>query len=155
MIYDMKPFLQQCVQAYLTASKKESTSLKYAATPFIDEGRLTPDEEVPNGALQPIASSILMNILYAARMARFDLLKAVSALAKCVTKWSTNCDKRLHRLVCYIHSSLDLYLRGHIGDRRSDLKLSLYSDADFAGDKSDSTSTTGIFLALKIGRAHV
>ena len=55
---------------------------------------------------------------------------------------------RLHRLVCYINSSLDLHLKGHVGDSLDQLQLSLYSDADFAGDKSTSKSTTGIFLAL-------
>ena len=33
------------------------------------------------GRLQPIAASILMEILYAARMARFDLLRATCKLA--------------------------------------------------------------------------
>jgi hypothetical protein len=87
-------------------------------------------------------------VLYAARMARLDLLKAVSNLAKKITKWNSNCDKQLHRMMCYINSSLDLRLKGHIGDPSSELTLSLYSDADFAGDKESSKSTTGIFLAL-------
>eukprot|EP00972_Heterocapsa_arctica_P092703 13670892-Heterocapsa_arctica.AAC.1 len=47
---------------------------------------------VINGALQPIASSVLMKVLYAARLARFDLLKPVASLAKKVTKWDKGCD---------------------------------------------------------------
>eukprot|EP00972_Heterocapsa_arctica_P010325 1517193-Heterocapsa_arctica.AAC.1 len=54
----------------------------------------------------------------------------------------------LHRLMCYISSSLDLRLKGHICDKPKDLTLGLYSDADFAGDKESSESTSGIFLAL-------
>ena len=57
--------------------------LKYAATPFLDEGRLVEaDDAVNTGALQPIASSVLMKVLHGARMARFDLLKAVANVAK-------------------------------------------------------------------------
>ena len=75
-----------------------------------------------------------MKVLYGARVARFDLLKAVANLAKNVTTWNANCDKRLHRLICDVNSSLDLRLKGHIGDSSDTLALSLYSDADFAGD---------------------
>ena len=80
-------------------------------------------------------------------MARFDLLKAAANLAKNVAKWNANCDKRLHRLICYVNYSLDLRLKGHTGDTSDKLALSLYSDADFAGDKESSKSSTGVFKA--------
>eukprot|EP00972_Heterocapsa_arctica_P058659 8649221-Heterocapsa_arctica.AAC.1 len=50
--------------------------------------------------------------------------------------------------MCYVNSSLDLGFKGHIGDSPELLVLSLYSDADFAGDKDTSKSTSGIFIAL-------
>ena len=34
-----------------------------------------------------------MKVLYGARLARFDLLKAVAGLASKVTKWSVSCDE--------------------------------------------------------------
>ena len=34
----------------------------------------------------------------------------------------------LHRLVCYIRSSLDYKLKEHIGDSSENLNLTLYSD---------------------------
>ena len=80
-------------------------------------------------------------------MARFGLLKAVANLAKNVPKWNANCDTRVHRLICYVNSSLDLRLNGHIGDSSDKFALSLYSDADFAGDKESSKTATGIFMA--------
>ena len=55
---------------------------------------------------------------------------------------------RSHRLICYINSSLGIRLKGHIGDHSHKLALSLYSDADFAGDTESSKSTTGIFMAV-------
>ena len=80
---------------------------------------------------------------------RFDLLKAVSDLATRVTKWSLACDRRLHRLMCYINSYHDLSLVGWIGDKISELNLTIYADADFAGDKKTMKSTSGCILALE------
>eukprot|EP00972_Heterocapsa_arctica_P049851 7332686-Heterocapsa_arctica.AAC.1 len=89
--------------------------------------------------LQPIASSVLMKVLYAARLARFDLLKAVANLAKKVTKWDKGGDRMLHRLMYYLNSSLDMRLKGHIGYYPRNLIIAFYSDANFAGDKETSS----------------
>ncbi len=100
------------------------------------------------GALQPIASSVLMKVLYGARAARWDLLKAVQLLATRVTKWSRECDKALHRLMCYINCTVNHCLSGFVGDGPSALRLRLYADADFAGDRPEFKSTSGVFLAM-------
>ena len=41
------------------------------------------------GALAPHAASVLMKLLYAARIARVDLLRTINTLARNVTKWSS------------------------------------------------------------------
>ena len=101
------------------------------------------------GRLQPIANKVLMKILFAARMARWDLLRATQSLASRVTKWkwSKDCDAALHRLVCYINSSLDVRMQGLIGDRINECKLWLFSDADWSGEH-DRKSTSGCALYL-------
>ena len=88
-----------------------------------------------------------MKILFAARMARYDLLRAVQGLAARVTKWSTDCDKALHRLICYIHSTLNYKLRAFVGDKIQECRLWCFADADHAGEY-DNKSTTGCFLVL-------
>ena len=70
MIYDMESFLVQCIEKYLSMANKDKSTMKFAAMPFLDEDRLSEKDETDKGALQPIASSILMKVLYAARMAR-------------------------------------------------------------------------------------
>ena len=100
------------------------------------------------GALKSIASAILMKCLNAARMARYDLLRPITALAQCVTKWTPRCDRMLHKLICYINSTLDLAMYGWIGDKAEDLQTVLYCDADFAGDRADAKSQTGMFLTI-------
>ena len=44
------------------------------------------DESPVRGALGPIASTVLMQVLYTARMCRYDLLRATGRLATLVTK---------------------------------------------------------------------
>ena len=90
-----------------------------------------------------------MKILYGARMARYDLLKATCFLATKVTKWTVICDKRMHRLVCYINCTLDLRMVGWVGDDLSELDLVSAVDADFAGDSDTERSTSGLFLVVE------
>ena len=63
-------------------------------------------DDTQEGVLQPIAAHVLMKVLYGACMVRFDLLRAVCHLACYVTKWTAVCDRRLHRLMSYIHHSV-------------------------------------------------
>ena len=100
------------------------------------------------GALAGIACKILMKILYAARMCRYDLLKAVGSLASRVTKWDKICDEELHRLVSYIQHNKHIVMVSYVGDSPKELFLQLYSDADFASDLRSSRSTSGTFLKI-------
>ena len=88
-----------------------------------------------------------MKLLFAARMARYDLLRAVQGLASRVTKWSTDCDKALHRLMCYVNSTIHYKMSGFIGDDIKSCKLWLFADSDHAGEH-DNKSTSGSFLCL-------
>ena len=62
---------------------KEFKSIRYAAiTPEkINGDKEYNDSNEPTGVLQPKASTIIMKVLYGARMARYDLLHACQALA--------------------------------------------------------------------------
>jgi hypothetical protein len=152
MKYDMRGFLEQCVERYLELSKTPRTKLRVVETPFIDEGKPECDEnETPDaskGTLGDIASAVLMKVLYAGRMGRFDLLRPVNALASKVTKWTKLCDKQMHRLICYVNSTLDEYMYAWVTDKPENMELVLYCDADLAGDRNDAKSTSGIFLCL-------
>ena len=48
----------------------------------------------------------------------------------------------------YINSTKDYVQTSYRGDRMDDLKLTLFFDADFAGDKSDSRSITGVVVCV-------
>ena len=57
------------------------------------------DDNAEGATLQPIAARVLMKVLYGARMARPDLLRAVGSLACRITKWTPRCDRELYRLM--------------------------------------------------------
>ena len=114
----------------------------------------TPAERPPpRGVLAAKAASVLMQILYAARYARFDLLCAVSKLAQRIATWDEECDRGIYRLMCYIQSTLSWRQMGYVGDGLSDVVFDLYADADFAGDPSKK-STSGMHVAISGPRTY-
>ena len=108
-----------------------------------------PVNQPVSGELQSCAAKILMSVLYAARMARYDLLRAVGGLASMITKWTVECDKKLNHLMCYIDSTLAFRQFGWIGDPSSVLQPYCYTDADFAGCQETLRSTSGVHIALE------
>ena len=99
--------------------------------------------------MSSIAARILMKVLYAARMARFDLLRAVCHLACYVTKWDAECDRRLHRLMCYIYSTYHYRMIGWVGDSAADCEIHAFADADLGGCTRTQKSTAGAHLAMR------
>ena len=83
-----------------------------------------------------------MKLLYAARIARFDLLRSINSLARNVTKWTVDDDAKLYHLMCYVNSSLSKRMTGWVGNKFDDLSLSLFADADFAGCAQTLRSTS-------------
>ena len=106
-------------------------------------------ETLNRGNLAPHAASVLMKLLYAARIARFDLLRSINALARNVTKWTKDDDARLHHLMCYVNSTLSLKMIGWVGDKIEDLSLGLFAHADFAGCAQSLRSTSGSHLQVQ------
>ena len=152
--YDMKDFLDSCVERYCELAKADRKTLKPAVTPFHEHHTSRPligDQKA--GRLQPIASRVLMKILFAARMARWDLLRATQSLASRVTRWSPDCALGLHRLVCYINSSMDMTMSGFIGDSIMDCRLWLFSGSDLAGE-FHSKSITGCSVYVPSRSQH-
>eukprot|EP00435_Cladocopium_sp_Y103_P040038 s2308_g10.t2 len=116
---------------------------KFAGTPPPADTEPDVNSEVVRGALAPHAASILMKLLYAARIARFDLLLSVNSLARNVTKWTRDDDMRLHHLMCYVNSTLTLRMIGWVGDDIDTMNVAVYADAGFAGCAQSLRSTSG------------
>ena len=51
MEYNMRPFFEQCVDSYLTLTKKDISTLKPAKTPFLDETKIENSPSESKGLL--------------------------------------------------------------------------------------------------------
>ena len=83
-----------------------------------------------------------------ARIGRPDILWSVNKLARSITKWTKACDKRLNRLISYIHHTCEKRQYCHVGNTAKQCRLGLFQDSDFAGDLEDSKSTSGGTLCV-------
>ena len=73
---------------------------------------------------------------------------AISSPRSEISRWNRACDKRLHKLISYMHSARDWTLRTCVNDAPHACKLVCFSDSDFAGDTRTSKSTTGCVIAV-------
>ena len=154
----MERFARDCVSVICELTGYDKGKVGTAPTPFIDESKdpLAVTQTAPGtaakaaspGELSHIATKCLMEIMYIARFARQDLLRAVGALTAMITRGDELCDRKLFRIIKYINGTVDWRQIGFVGDTTENLKLGLFSDADFAGDGADMKSTSGVFLAL-------
>ena len=67
---------------------------------------LDPELLKVRGRLQPLSSHMLARVLYGARNARIELLRAVNRLGCFIHYWDVDCDARFMRLIAYIGTTL-------------------------------------------------
>ena len=79
-----------------------------------------------------------------ARIGRPKILWSVNKLARAITKWTKACDKRLNRLITYIHHTSEYKQYCHVSNTAKRCRLGLFQDSDFAGDLEDAKSTSGL-----------
>ena len=66
----------------------------------------------------------------------------MNKVARAVTKWTKACDKRLARVISYIHHTCEYRQYCYVGNTAQQCRLGLFQDSDFAGDLEDSKSTS-------------
>ena len=146
--YQMKGAAQACVTRYLELAQVDKSTLQKVGTPCLDDHMLAPEDFESKGVLSSVCSQAVLKCLYMTRLARPELYWAVNSLAREVTKWTVACDRRLHRLISYIHCHEDAVMKSWVGNKASECKLMLFCDASFAGDLKDSKSTSGSLLCI-------
>ncbi len=103
----MERFARDCITVFCDLTGYDKGKVGTAPTPFVDESKdplvvTQPAGEAaakaaPTGELSHIATKCLMRIMYIARFARQDLLRAVGALTTMITRWGEMCDRKLFR----------------------------------------------------------
>ena len=72
----------------------------------------------------------------------------MNKLARSITKWTKACDKRLNRLISYIHHTCEYKQYCFVGNTARQCRLGLFQDSHFAGNLEDSKSASGRTLCI-------
>ena len=154
--YDMAGHAKKCVERYCELANKTTQQLYKVSTPCIDDHHFKEEEMKSVGKLLHVCSQIVLKCLYLARIGRLDILWSVNKLARSITKWTKAFDKRLNRLISYIH-----HTRVNTNNivmwviLLKQCRLGLFQDSDFSGDLEDSKSTSGGTLCAFLGVTHL
>ena len=139
---------QELCGAILRAGEQNVQQLNEVSTPCLDDHHFKEEEMKSVGELSQVCSQIVLKCLYLARIGRPDILWSVHKLARSITKWTKACDKRVNRLISYIHHTCEYRQYCHVGNTAKQCRLGLFQDSDFAGDLEDSKSTSGGTLCV-------
>ena len=145
---DMEDHAKKCVERYCELANKTTQQLYKVSTPCIDDHHFKEEEMNSVREVSQVCSPIALKCSYLARIGRPDILWSVSKLARSITKWTKACDKRLNRLISYIHHICENKQYCHVGNSAKQCRLGLFQDSDFAGDLEDSKSTSGGTLCI-------
>ena len=138
----MEGHAKKCVERYCELANKTTQRLYKVSTLCIDDHHFTEEEMKSVGELSQVCSQILLKCFHVARIGRPDILWSVNKLARSITKWTKACDKRLNRLISYIHHTCEYKQYCYVGNTAKQCRLGLFQDSDFAGDLEDSKSTS-------------
>ena len=105
--YDMEGHAKKCVERYCELANKTTQQLYKVSTPCLDDHHFKEEEKKSVGELSKVYSHIVPECLYLARIGRPDIPWSVNKLARSITKWTKVCDKRLSRLISYIHHTCE------------------------------------------------
>ena len=139
---------KKCVERFCELANKTTQQLYKVSTPCIDDHHFKEEETKSVGELSNTCSQIVLKCLYLARIGRPGILWSGNKLARSITKWTKACDKRLNRLISYIHHTCEYKQYCHVGNTAKQCRLGLFQDSDFAGDLEDSKSTSGGILCI-------
>ena len=146
--YDVEGRAKKCVERYCELANMTTQQLYKVSTPCIDDHHFKEEEMKSVGECFQVCSQIVLKCLYLARIGRPDIPWSVNKFARSITEWTKACDKRLNRLISYIHHTSEYKQYCHVGNTAKQCRLGLFQDSDFAGDLEDSKSTSGGTLCV-------
>ena len=103
---DLEGHAKKCAE-YCTLANKTTQQLHKVATPCLDDHQFKEEQMGSVGELSKVCSQIVLTCLVLARIGEPDFLWSVNKLVRAVTKWTKACDKRLARLISYIHRTCE------------------------------------------------
>ena len=111
---------------------------------FIQEGRIGTSWRTLRGSITD------GEMLPSGTIGRPDILWSVNRLARSVTKWTQACDRRLARLISYIHHASVYRQYCHVGNTAQLRRLGLFQDSDLVANLGWSSSSEAEHLSLSV-----
>ena len=141
--YDMAGHAKKCVERYCELANRTTQQLYKVSTPCIDDHHFKEEE---NEICWRIVTCMLSNcsemLTFGTNWTTCDILWSVNKLARSITQWTKACDKRLKRLISFVHFSCEYKQYCCVGNTANQCRLGLFQDSDCAGDLEDSKSTS-------------
>ena len=144
----MEGHAKKCVERYCELANEMTQQLYKVSTPCNDDHHFKEEELESVGEVSKVCSKIVLKCLYLAHIGRPDILWSVNKFTRSITERTRACDKRLSRLISYIHHTCDYKQYCQVGNSAKQCRLGLFQDSDFAGDLEDSKSTSGGTLCI-------
>ena len=148
----MKRTVWNGVASWLT--KRLNNSAKYLLHAK-DDHQFKEEEKGSAGELSKVCSQIVVKCLYLAYIGRPDIPCSVNNLARAFKKWTRACDKRLARLISYMHFTSEFQQCCHVGNTGQQCRVGVFQVSVFAGDLEDSKSTSGGTLCMLSSHTYV
>ena len=114
----MEGHAKKCVERYCELANKKTEQLYKVSTPCLDGHNFKKEELETVGEMSKVCSRIVLKCMYLSRIGRPVILWSRNKLARAVTKRTRACDKRLARLISYIHHTSDHRQYCHVVMRR-------------------------------------
>ena len=129
--------------------------LKPQDTPYVSDSMLPIEGFEERGHLAGKAASLLMKLLWLARLSRPDLSFGITSLAGAISRWSRNHDVMIKRLLGYVKKTYQLGLWGVVSHEVRVPRLRLYCDSDLGGDPLTCRSHSGIFVVVEDAKGNL
>ena len=144
MSTSMNDYFRAAIEAY-EAGPGPPLSKHSVPTPYAD---VDPELEHQPGELADRAASIVMKLLFGARMTAPHLCYAIGSLATQFTRWSKQCDRELVHLLSYVKFT-PFELSGVVRPAEaSQIEIHCYPDADLAGSRNSARSISGAITGI-------
>ena len=134
---------------------RERVWMRQQRRPCLDDHQIKKEEWKLKVSCQKFDPILYYKNKCLARIGRPDILWSVHNLARSVTKWTEAFDRRLARLISYIHYTSNYRQYCPVGDAAQLCRLGLCQDSDFEGDLEDSKSTSRGVLCIWGSRTFV
>ena len=141
--YDIAGHAKKCVERHFELANWTTQQFCKLSTPCIDGLHFKEEEEIISvGLLSQICSQIVLKCLYLTRIGKPDFLWSENIFARSITKWTNACDKRLNRLIFYIHHTSEYKQYSYLANTAKQCGYCSKTPI-FVGDLEDLKTTSG------------